>query len=59
MERAVAYSDSVGTQLQISQRRQSLETFYLGYLILHEIEILQFHEMRDILDMLDLIKTEI
>ena len=37
----------------------ALQPFYLGYLILHEVDIRQLHQMRNVLDMLDLIETQI
>ena len=58
-KRGNTHPDPVGAQFQIPQLAQPLQTFNLRYLILHEEQIRQLHEMRHVLDMLDLIKAEV
>ena len=53
------YSYPISPQFKIPQFCQPLQSFYLRYPILHEIDIRQIHQMRNILDMLDLIETQI
>ena len=52
-------SNPISPQFKIPQFCQPLQPFYLRYLILHEIDIRQLPQMRNILDMLDLIETQI
>ena len=56
---AFTHPNPISTQLQISQLSQPFQALDPRDLILHEINICQFNQMRHVLDMLDLIKTQV
>lgn len=51
--------NSIGTQLQVLQLGQSLQPFDPRDLVLREEQLRQFREVRDILNMLDLVEAQI
>lgn len=53
------YPDSVCPQFQIPQLSQPLQPLDPGDLILHEEEIRQLDEMRQVFDMLDLVEAQV
>ena len=53
------YPDFIPPQLQVPQLLQPIQPLDPRDLILHKVEIGQVHQMRHVLDMLDLVKAQV